>query len=200
MTTQQIPQAVIPPPKTPRRWPKRVGAGVALAAALGIGIGIGEAGHPATKTVAVPGPTKIVTKVVTVPGPARTVIKDVPGPTKIVTQIKDVPVPPPTEGTLLNFTGSGTEVAPSFNVAGSGDYIVSWTFSGNDSQGTGGDNFIVSENTAGSGQDSNALSLPNVIQSSGSGNTEVDGDTGSHTFSVQADPTATWTMKVVSAP
>jgi hypothetical protein len=111
----------------------------------------------------------------------------VPGPTKIVTQIKDVPVPPPTEGTLLNFTGSGTEVTPSFTVAGSGDYVVSWTFSGNDSQGNGGDNFVVSENTAGSGQDTNALSLPNVIQTSGS-------------FSVQADPTCAWTLTVKSAP
>ena len=197
MTTQQLPQETVPTPKTPRKWPKRVGVVVALGAAFGIGAAIGSAGQT-TKTVA--GPTKIVTKTVTVPGPARVVVKDVPGPTKYITKVKDVPVPPPTEGTLLNFTGSGTSSTPTFTVAGDGDYIVSWTFSGNDSQGTGGDNFIVGENTAGSGQDTNALSLPNVIQASGSGNTTVSGDQGVHTFSVQADQGATWTIKVVSAP
>jgi hypothetical protein len=172
---------------------------------LAIGVGgmlLAGAGCAATKTVThtVAGPTVTATKTVPVPGETKDVA--VPGPTKIVTKttIKTVPTPAPTEGTLLNFTGTGTEVTPSFTVAGSGDYIVSWTYSGNDSQGTGGDNFIVSESTAGSGQDSSALSLPNDIQTSGSGNTEVDGDTGSHTFSVQADPTCSWTIKVVSAP
>jgi hypothetical protein len=146
------------------------------------------AGPTVTQTVTA-GPTKIVTKV-----------KDVPGPTIIKTTIKDVPTPQPTEGVLMDASGTGTSTTKSFTVGGSGDYVVYWTFSNNDSQGDGGDNYIVSESTAGSGQDSDALSLPNVIQTSGSGNTEVDGDPGSHVFSVQADPTCSWTIKVVSAP
>ena len=161
---------------------------------------LAAAGCGATKTVTntVAGPTvtqtvtacltKIVTKV-----------KDVPGPTVVKTTIKTVPTPAPTEGVLLDASGTGTSSTQSFTVGGDGDYTVSWTFS-NNSQGDGGDNFIVDENTAGSGDDSNALSLPNVIQTSGSGNTTVSGDTGVHTFSVQADQTCSWTIKVVSAP
>jgi hypothetical protein len=135
-----------------------------------------------------------------VPGPVttKTLIKDVPGPTVIKTVIKTVPTPAPTEGTLLDYSGNGTEETPSFTVSGDGDYTVSWTFSGNDSQGDGADNFIVTED---GGNDLNASDdLPNVIQTSGSGNTGVTSDTGSHTFDVQADPTCSWTIKVVSAP
>jgi hypothetical protein len=152
-----------------------------------------------TKTVAVPGPS--ITKTV-IAGPTKIVYKtkDVPGPTKIVTKTVTVPTPQPTEGVLLDASGTGTSTTKSFTVGGSGDYVVYWTFSNNDSQGDGGDNYIISESTAGSGQDSDALSLPNVIQTSGNGNTEVDGDTGSHVFSVQSDPTCDWTIKVVSAP
>jgi hypothetical protein len=146
----------------------------------------------ATALTACTGTAKTVT--VTTPGP--TVTQTVPGPT--VT--KTVPAPVPTEGTLLHFTGSGQESTGSFTVGGSGDYTVSWTYSNNDSTGDGGDNFIVNENTAGSGQDDNALSLPNDIQASGHGNTQIDGDTGSHSFSVQADQSAVWTLTVKSAP
>jgi hypothetical protein len=137
------------------------------------------------------------TRTVTVPGPAVT--QTVPGPT--VTQTVTASPPPPAAGsTLLTSAGMGTETTHSFTVGGSGDYIVSWTFANNDSQGDGGDNFIVNESTSGSGMDDSALSLPNVIQTSGTGSTEVDGDAGAHTFSVQADPTCNWTIRVVSAP
>lgn len=167
-----------PPP-----WPKRkkhtklkiAGGVVAAGALVGIGAAIGSAG---SSTVPVPGPT--------VTGQA------VPGPT--VTQT--VAPPPPAAGTLLaTFKGSGTETTPAFNVPSSGDYVVSWTFSGNDSQGTGGDNFIMSATS----QDVEAMSLPNDIASAGHGSTEITGDSGTDSFNVQADDTASWTVKVVSA-
>ena len=106
------------------------------------------AGPTVTQTVTA-GPTKIVTKV-----------KDVPGPTIIKTTIKDVPTPQPTEGVLMDASGTGTSTTKSFTVGGSGDYVVYWTFSNNDSQGDGGDNYIVSESTAGSGQDSSLGMVP----------------------------------------
>jgi hypothetical protein len=166
--------------------------------ACGLLAAAGCAGTTTIKKVAVPGPT--VTKTVPVPGETKDV--PVPGPTKIVTKttIKTVPTPAPTEGTLLNFTGTGNAETPSFTVGGDGDYTVSWTFSGNDQQGDGGDNFIVDENTVGNGQDANATDLPNVIQTSGNGNTGISDDAGVHTFNVQADQGSTWTIKVVSAP
>lgn len=175
-----------------------IASAVLSAAVIGSTVALTACGTTSTVTKTVAGPT--VVKTVPVPGETKTIIKTVPGPTKIVTRIKDVPTPAPTEGTLMNASGSGESSTKSFTVGGSGDYVVSWTFSNNDSSGDGGDNFIVNESTAGSGDDANALSLPNVIQTSGSGNTEVDGDTGTHTFSVQADQGASWTLKVVSAP
>jgi hypothetical protein len=195
MTTQQIPQTIIPPPKTPRRWPKRVGAVVALGAALGIGAAIGSAGNT-TKTVA--GPTRIVTKTVTVPGPARTVIKDVPGPTKTITKTKTVTVqaPPPAAGAVVTtFHGSGNEATPSFNVPASGNYIVAWTFSGNeDSFGGGGSNFIIDNTGSGAG-----LGLANDIAVSGHGSSEVTGGSGTDSFNVQAADSASWTLTVTAA-
>ena len=169
-------------------------------------LGLTACGSTTTIVKSVPGPTvtKIVAhvKTVDVPVPSKTaiktVIKDVPGPT--VTRVRTVPTPAPTEGTLLDFSGSGTEETRSFTVGGDGDYTISWTFSGNDSSGDGGDNFIVNESTVGSGDDSNSLGLPNVIQTSGSGNTGVSDDAGTHTLDVQADSTCSWTIKVVSAP
>lgn len=154
-------------------------AGVLAAAVLlGIGIAIGSAG----KT--------------TVHEAGKTVVKTVPGP--VVTKTV-APAPPAAGTTLLDFSGKGSEVTPAFSVSGDGDYILSWTFSGNDSSGTpDGDNFIVNENDPNS--DGFAANLPNLIQSSGSGSTGVNGDTGTHSFSVQADAGCTWTLKVVTAP
>jgi hypothetical protein len=85
-------------------------------------------------------------------------------------------------------------VTPAFNVPPSGDYIVSWTFSGNDTDGVqGGDNFIIATtSTAGAGGD-----LPNDIATSGSGSTEITSDSGTDSFNVQA--TGSWTITVKSA-
>jgi hypothetical protein len=107
-----------------------------------------------------------------------------------------VPTPAPTEGTLLDFSGNGSEVTPSFTVGGDGDYTVSWTFSGNSDPSFGNaSNFIMQED---GGSDVSALDLPNVIETSGSGSTGVADDAGPHTFNVQA--TGSWTVTVVSAP
>ena len=127
----------------------------------------------------------------TVPGPTVTATVQVAGPT--VTETASAP--PPAAGTKLgSWSGSGNQVTPAFNAPASGDYIVAWTFSGNDADGaSGGDNFIISANDS----SAEALSLPNVIATSGSGSTEVTGASGSESFNVQA--TGSWTITVTSA-
>jgi hypothetical protein len=126
-----------------------------------------------------------------VPGPTVTDTVQVPGPT--VTQT--VSAPPPAAGTKTrSWSGSGNQVTPAFNAPASGDYIVAWTFSGNDADGaSGGDNFIISATDSGA----TALSLPNTIATSGSGSAEVTGAPGSESFNVQA--TGSWTITVTSA-
>jgi hypothetical protein len=183
MSTTEQNTAPIEDVHVPRRKTRK-GRTIVLAIAasivtLVIGISIG---HSSARTI-----TKL--------GPERTVIKthDVPGPT--VT--KQVPAPPPPAGTTLGtWSGAGNQVTPAFNPPSSGDYIVKWTFSGNvDPQLGQASNFIVSTT------DSNAMGdgLPNVIQASSSGSTEVTGATGSaESFNVQA--TGSWTITVVSAP
>ncbi len=128
----------------------------------------------------------------TIPGPTITATVQVAGPT--VTQT--VSAPPPPAGTEIgSWSGTGNQVTPAFNAPSSGDYIVAWTFSGNDADGApGGDNFIISDTDTAA----IALSLPNVIATYGSGSTEVTGASGVESFNVQA--TGNWTIKVTSAP
>lgn len=133
--------------------------------------------HSSTPAHAAPGPT--VTETIPVAGPTQTVTKS--------------PPPPPTGSTVATLTGSGTAVTKSFNVPASGDFVVQWTYSGNDSSGSA-DNFIVTNTGAGL-----ATSLPNDIATSGHGSTEVTGDSGTESFNVQADSTCSWTITVVSA-
>ena len=174
------------PPRKPRWSTKRkvwtlTGAGFAgLVALIAVAGAIGSSHHPA------PAPTSSI-----VPAPKHDVAGQIAN-----TAPAPAASPPFTPVTLLKFSGSGTEVTPSFTATGNGDYIVYWTFAGNDSSGIGGDNFIMNED---GGRDFNALGLPNDIQASGSGSTEVTDDAGMHTFNVQADQTADWTVKVVSA-
>jgi hypothetical protein len=93
-----------------------------------------------------------------------------------------------------SWSGSGNRVTPAFNAPASGDYIVAWTFSGNDADGaSGGDNFIISATDS----SASALGLPNTIATSGLGSTEVTGASGSESFNVQA--TGNWTITVTSA-
>jgi hypothetical protein len=136
-------------------------------------IGIGACSSTVTKTV-------IVTKTVTVPGPT-------------ITQTVSPP-PPPAGSKLDTFHGTGNQVTPAFNAPSSGDYIVSWTYSGNDTDGaSGGDNFSISATDS----SADALGLPNTIGTSGSGSTEVTGASGVETFNVQA--TGSWTITITSA-
>ncbi len=102
---------------------------------------------------------------------------------------------------LLSFTGHGNESTPSFTA--SGDFTVSWAYSGNVDDSIPGspqpDNFSAVMNTPGQGEDV-AFNGPNDIQASGSGNQTVSGDSGSHYFTVQASGASTWTVKVLTAP
>jgi hypothetical protein len=168
----------------PKSRKQRIGATSVTSAATalvgaGLAISIGACGSTSTVTRTVPGPT--VTATVQVAGPTVT---------------QTAPAPQPAAGTRLgSWSGSGNQVTPAFNAPDSGDYVVSWTFSGNDADGaSGGDNFIISANDSGA----DALSLPNVIATSGSGSTEVTQASGTESFNVQA--TGSWTITVTSAP
>ena len=102
--------------------------------------------------------------------------------------------------TLLSFTGHGNESTPPFNA--SGDFTVSWAYSGNVDSSLGSpapDNFIVVMDTPGQGEDV-GFNGPNDIQASGTGSQTVSGDSGSHYFTVQANGASTWTIKVITAP
>jgi hypothetical protein len=103
-------------------------------------------------------------------------------------------MPPKNGATILNYTGHGNRVTSQFTVPDSGNYIVSWSYSGN-SGGYGADNFNISL----VGSQALALGLPNDIATSGSGTTEVTGDSGLESFNVQAEGSATWSIKVLSA-
>lgn len=179
-------------PHASRLTRRNVLAGAAVAAALGIGIGIGAgaASHTTVKTVS-------VTRNVPVPGPTvyktRTVTKNVPGPT--VYKVRYVPASQGPTGTVVaSYAGSGNQNTGPFDVPSSGDYVVKWSYSGNTDPSIGGAaNFIVSNTGNGLGD-----GLPNDIQSSGSGSTEVTGGSGTDSFNVQA--TGQWTITVTSAP
>lgn len=148
-----------------------------------VAIAVGACGS----TTTVPGPATTVT----VPGTTITTTVTVPGAT--ITQT--VSPPPPPAGTQIGtWSGTGNQVTPAFNAPASGDYIVRWTFSGNDADGSaGGDNFIIGVTDS----SADALGLPNTIATSGSGSTEVTGASGVETFNVQA--TGSWTITVTSA-
>ena len=166
---------------------------IAVAAIFAI-VAAAACGTTQTVTHNVPGPT------VTATPPAVTQTVTAPPVTHTATapaQVSTVTAspPPPTAGaTLLNHTGSGNSVTPSFTVPDSGNYVVAWQYSGNDSSGIGGDNFSISN--TGSGFTGN---LPNDIATSGHGSTEVTGDSGTESFNVQADSTCTWTITVTAA-
>lgn len=176
---------------------RNLALGITGAAVLvGIGAGIGSAAGSTTRTVV---KTVAVTKDVNVPGPVttKTVTVKVPGPVQTKTVYAPVTADAPTGTTVMRYSGSGTQVTPAFPVPASGDYVVSWSFSGNgDGFGNGG-NFIMTAPNAGLGD----MSLPNDIAGSGSGSTEVSGDTNAtDSFNVQAEDGSSWTVKVVAAP
>ena len=166
-TTNPTTNPTTPPASKPRRKRglKIALTAVAAVAILGTGIGIGAAAH-----------THVTTRTVTV--------------------TKTVPAPPPPAGTVVGtWSGTGNQATPAFNAPASGNYVVSWTYSGNvDPQMGGANNFIINAND----QSAMADGLPNDIAASGSGSTEVTGASGVESFNVQA--TGQWTIKVVTAP
>lgn len=163
-----------------RKSVKAVLGVMAGGALIGIGAAIGSAGQPAAKAAS--------------PVPAVTVTQSVPGPEVTVTETV-APAPPPAGSVIGTFRGSGNQVTRAFNVPDSGDYIVTWTYSGNadDSLGSSSpSNFIVTETGDGVG-----LGLPNAIGISGSGSTEVTGADGTDSLNVQA--AGQWVITVKSA-
>jgi len=172
------PPPVEPPPRPARHGWRIVAIGFAALALLGIGTGIGAAAGHSAKVI--PGPT--VTKTVQVPGPT-------------VTQTVTVPAPPPPAGAVIGkWSGTGNQVTPAFNAPADGNYIVSWSYSGNvDPTIGGGTNFAITTTDS----SAEGMGLPNDIAATGSGSTEVTGASGTQSFNVQA--TGQWTIKVVSA-
>jgi hypothetical protein len=167
MSTTQLPPRQELPPKKQHRALKGVGAVVIAGGLIGIGAAIGSSGNStSTRTITVPGPT--ITKTVTVPGPAVTVTAS--------------PPPPATGSVIATFKGSGNENTEPFNVPDSGNYIVTWSYSGNVDTSFGGSqpaNFAISE--TGSGL---SIGLPNDIAASGHGSTDVTGAGGTDSFNV----------------
>jgi len=185
MSTPTIPQQQqqqLPPPHPRHRILKGIGAVVAAGALIGIGAAIGSSGNS----------TKTVTQ--TVPGP--TVTQTVPAPAPTVTQTVTASPPPPATGTTVaTFRGSGNENTGSFSVPDSGNYLVTWSYSGNNDCSLGScqaTNFSISETGSGFGGD-----LPNDIAASGHGSTEVTGASGTDSFNVQA--VGSWTITVKAA-
>lgn len=105
------------------------------------------------------------------------------------------PAPSPTPTLIGTWSGTGNQNTPSFSAPASGNYVVSWSYSGNTDPQFGGPNNFIIENTDSS---ADALGLPNDIQSSGSGSTEVTMASGTESFNVQA--TGQWTITVNAAP
>jgi len=163
-------------------------AAAAAAAAFGLGAGVGAASNSST---AAAGPA--VTKTIPVPGATQVVKVPVPGPTKVVYKTRTVQAPPPAPGQQIAvYNGSGNQVTPAFNIPDSGNYIVKWSYSGNNADGSA-DNFII-ENTG----DGDGSGLPDDIQVSGSGSTEVTGSSAA-TDALNVQSTGSWTITVVSA-
>jgi hypothetical protein len=173
-----------------RRSIKITAAVTGAVALVGIGGGIGSAGT-APRTV-----VKTVTKDVNVPGPVttKTVTVKVPGPVQTRTMYTPVTSAAPAGATVMRFSGSGNQVTPSFPVPDSGDYVVKWNFSGN-STGYGGDDFIIEAVSP----SASTFGLPGEASVSGSGSTEITGDSGTGAFNVQADEAASWTVTVTAA-
>lgn len=175
-----------------KRGPKYALGTLGAFALVGIGAAIGSsAGQTTTVTKTA---TVVKTQDVPVPGETRTITVKVPVPGPTTTVTKEVPAPPPPQGAVTStFPGSGNQVTPAFNVPADGNYIVTWTFSGNTDPSLGNpSNFIIQE--IGGGE---ALGLPNVVQSSGSGSTEVTGAGSTDRLNVQA--AGQWTITIRSA-
>ena len=160
-------------------------------------IAAAAAGCAGTSTKTVAGPAVTVTTTATVPGPVVTTRVPVPGPTKTVHKTVYQPAASGPAGTTLGtWSGSGNEVTPGFNVPASGNIIVSWSYYGNSDCSLGScqaTNFSIS-NTNQNGLSGN---LPNDIATSGSGSTEITGDSGVESFNVQA--AGHWTITAKSA-
>jgi hypothetical protein len=106
---------------------------------------------------------------------------------------------------VFTYTGHGNESTPKFTT--SGDFTVSWAYSGNVDVAFGQslpDNFSVSMFSSGqtevgqTGQDLN-FNDPNEIQASDSGNQTISGDDGTHYFTVQSNAASAWTFKITTS-
>lgn len=126
----------------------------------------------------------------------HTVVSPSPSPSALPAITVTVTAPPPPPGTRIGkWSGSGNAVTPAFNAPATGDYVVYWTFWGNvDPQLGQPSNFIMSTTDPSATADG----LPNVVQATGQGSTEVQGASGTESFNIQAS--GNWLIKVFTAP
>lgn len=146
---------------------------------IGAAAAAGAVACTSTHTVTTPGPTVNHTQTVPVPGP--TVTQTVPAPA------------PPQGSTLDTFHGTGNEVTPQFNVPSDGNYILTWSYSGNIDSSFGSSdptNFSIMPTGDGFGD------TPNDIAASGQGSTEVTGADSHDSLNVEA--VGSWTITIKS--
>jgi hypothetical protein len=177
-----------PPPPPPKSHKARnivlgiVGGFTALIVVSAVASTAGGSGS-ASQPVSAP----VAAAPVTAPAPAAAA----PAP---VAKAAPKPAPAPK---VLTFTGHGNASTPKFITTG--DFTVSWVYSGNVDNSFGSsmpDNFAADMYTSGLGQDVMNFNGVNEIQSSGSGNQTISGDDGTHYFTVQSNGASTWTFKV----
>jgi hypothetical protein len=156
---------------------------IIASAAIAAAIATGAVACKSTATSTAPPPASSSAPVKAVAAPATSAMPTPPPPST-----------PPQSVTLLKVSGMGSEATPHFS-SPTGNYKVSWSYSGNADQ-YGGSNFIITEDAS---NDMNApLSLPDDIAATGQGSAETAGDPGSHFFNVQS--VGSWTITVVSEP
>ena len=109
--------------------------------------------------------------------------------------------------TLLDYSGTGPGNTPSFDAGVTGDFNIYWSYRRNNTVCPDGCDaahsveFGIQENAETAGPGVNGSGYPtDLIPSSGSGIVTMQGDPGTHNFTVFAVPGCKWTIKVLLEP
>lgn len=109
--------------------------------------------------------------------------------------------------TLLDYSGTGPGNTPSFDAGVTGNFNVYWRYSGNNTVCPDGCDaahsveFGIQENAETAGPGVNGSGYPfDLMPDSGSGIVTMQGDPGTHSFTVSAVPGCKWTIKVLLEP
>ena len=109
--------------------------------------------------------------------------------------------------TLLDYSGTGPGNTPAFDAGVTGNFNVYWSYSGNNTVCPDGCDaaqsveFSIQENAETAGPGVNGSGYPSdLMPASGSGIVTMQGDPGTHSFTVSAVPGCKWTIKVLVEP